>query len=115
MYTLTEAQEALRLPSHKLIQDVETCWGSTYDMLKRIVEQQQPLCNMLVASKRKDLDLSDKEVTIIENIIQILEPMKKVTKLFSGETYVTLSGVLPAIRYIKGLLDEKKTSEKLSR
>ena len=34
--------------------------------------------------------------------------MKKVTKLFSGETYVTLSGVLPAIRYIEGVLNEKE-------
>ena len=30
------------------------------------------------------------------------------TDLESGETYVTLSGVLPAIRYIKGVLDEKE-------
>ena len=29
------------------LQDVQTIWGSTYDMLARILEQQQAICAVL--------------------------------------------------------------------
>ncbi|CAL9695311.1 unnamed protein product [Knipowitschia caucasica] len=37
---LKTKQEMLKLPSHKLINDVPTRWNSTYDMLERYLEQQ---------------------------------------------------------------------------
>ena len=93
---------------HKLIQDVDTRWGSTHDMLKRILEQQQPICNLLVATKKKELDLSDREITVVESLVKILEPIKQITESFSGEVYVTVSGILPAIRYIEGMLEDEE-------
>ena len=36
-------QELLNLPQHKLIASVATRWGSTYDMVSRIVERSKPL------------------------------------------------------------------------
>ncbi len=62
-YKLADEQEALDFPMHKLIQDVDTRWGSTHVMLTRIIEP------------------------------------------FSGEKYVTISGLLPAIWYIEGVLE----------
>ena len=64
-YSLANHQRILEVPEHTLIQDVETRWGSTHDMLKRILEQQQPISNLLIETK-KELDLSDHEVSIAE-------------------------------------------------
>jgi len=36
---LRKIQEDLNLPLHHLIQDISTCWNSTYYMLKRLLEQ----------------------------------------------------------------------------
>ena len=40
---LKEKQSQLGLPEHKLIGAVSTCWNSTYNMIERILEQQQAL------------------------------------------------------------------------
>ena len=36
---LVVAQEQKRLPVRKLKNDIVTCWGSTYDIVKRMLEQ----------------------------------------------------------------------------
>ena len=41
-------QKFLGLPEHQLINDCITRWGSTYEMLKRFIEQQQAICAMLL-------------------------------------------------------------------
>lgn len=40
-------QASLNLPQHKLIQDVETRWNSTYYMLKRFIEQRPAISQYL--------------------------------------------------------------------
>ena len=44
---LQKIQVSLNLPQHKLIQDVETRWNSTYYMLKRIIEQRASISQYL--------------------------------------------------------------------
>ena len=43
-YVLKEKQIALGIPQHSMIQDVETRWNCTYNMLERICEQQASIC-----------------------------------------------------------------------
>ena len=57
-----------------MIQDVETRWNSTYNMLERICEQQASICAALVDLKRVDLMLQDNDVKIMENLVEILKP-----------------------------------------
>ena len=44
---LRQIQTLLNLPQHKLIQDVETRWNSSYYMLKRIIEQRAAISQYL--------------------------------------------------------------------
>ena len=57
-----------------MIQDIETRWNSTYNMLERICEQQASICAALVDLKRVDLMLQDNDVKIMENLVEILKP-----------------------------------------
>jgi len=38
---LRKIQKDLNLPLHHLIQDISTCWNSTYYMLERLLEQKR--------------------------------------------------------------------------
>ena len=49
---LEEKQERLELPKHKLIQGVSTRGNSTYEMLKRITEQQAAISAVLLGSRK---------------------------------------------------------------
>ena len=35
-----------------MLQNVETRWGSTYQMIERILEQQQAICSVLVEDRK---------------------------------------------------------------
>lgn len=62
-------QEVLGLPQHKLINSVATQWGSTYDMLARVVEQQQAISAVL-AEDRKDWLVSEMKRVISNDFAQ---------------------------------------------
>ena len=49
---LVIAREQKNLPTHKLIADVSTRWGSTFDMVGRIMEQQEAI-RLVLAVDRK--------------------------------------------------------------
>ena len=61
-------QEALDKPKHKLLQEVDTRWNSTYDMIERVMEQQVPICATLIEMKRMDLIPKDTECRLLEEI-----------------------------------------------
>ena len=46
-HILTEKQDALGLDKHKFLQEVDTHWNSTFDMVQRVLEQQSPICSTL--------------------------------------------------------------------
>lgn len=49
---LREKQHILGLPQHNLTGDVVTRWGSTFDMISRILEQQQALSAVLAEDRK---------------------------------------------------------------
>ena len=66
MSKLREKQKLLGLPEHQLIIDCITRWGSTYEMLKRSIEQQQAICAMLLEDgDNRSLIPSTDEITTI--------------------------------------------------
>ena len=49
---LRQKQSELKLKQYQLLSDVQTRWGSTQDMITRILEQQQALCTVLAEDRK---------------------------------------------------------------
>ena len=99
-HILQTKQEALEKPKHKLIQEVDTRWNSTYDMVERVMEQQVPICATLIEMKRMDLLPKDTECRLLEGVLKVLKPFKDVTVQVSAEKYVTTSAIQPLIHHL---------------
>ena len=97
---LKTKQKLLELPVHKLVIDVQTRWNSAFDMLSRYVEQQPAIMAVLMDKNiRKNISdvstLSEQDVTYVENIIAVLDPLKTVTTLLCDAKSPTASLILP--------------------
>ena len=89
-------QELLKLPQHKLIASVATRWGSTYDMVSHIVEQQQAISAVLAEDQKNWYRMpSDSE------FLRLLKPLSTLTDALSGEKQVTISAILPVLKHIQ--------------
>lgn len=97
---LSDKQKMLQLPSHKLVQDVTTRWNSSHDMLERYLEQQAAVFAALTDGSLKKkikevVTLSDTDVQLADDVVQVLKPLKTITILMSSEKMPTLSMILP--------------------
>ena len=99
-YIVEQKQEALELPKHKFIQDEETRWNSTLDMISRILEQQAALCATLAEVKKMDLLPTACEFKLLEDLVEVLKPFKDITSQLSGEKYVTISIIKPILHHV---------------
>ena len=70
-------QSCLNIDNHKLIQEVETRWNSSFYMLERIVEQEEAVRTALCLINRNDLTISSEEVEVVKGIIEVLQPLKQ--------------------------------------
>ena len=98
---LESKQLLLDLPKHKLIQDVATRWNSTYDMFTRYIEQQPAIFATLlskdVKKNAKDIvTLSDDDLKAIDDLVNVLKPMKNLTTLMCDSKHPTVSLIHPA-------------------
>ncbi|KAI1882625.1 hypothetical protein AGOR_G00236810 [Albula goreensis] len=98
--TLAVKQEMLDIPKHKLIYDVTTHWITIHDMLERYVEQQPAIHSAVldkaVKKSAKDIAmLTDNELQLAEELVQLLNPLKTMTTLLGSETSPTSSMILP--------------------
>ena len=109
---LREKQESLGLPSHKLIGNVVTRWGSTYAMISRIIEQQQPISAVLTEDRKNWHKMfTDEEFKVIEALSAVLEPLSYLTDALSGEKTVTLSAIHPVMKHIIDVLTMHKDTD----
>ncbi len=101
VYSLKKKQEDLHHPQKNLIQDVSTRWNSSYYMVARVIEQQQPLCAALIELKKTDLmpDLmpSDIEFTTMEIYVEVMKPLATITEAIGAQKWVTISTVRPLL------------------
>ena len=93
-------QESLHLPAHKLIIDVSTHWNSAFDMLECYIEQQAAVMAVLMDKDiRKNLSdvptLSEQDITVLEQAIQIPEPLYSFITLLCDAHMPTVSLILP--------------------
>ena len=97
---LESKQKALGLPIHKLIQDVKTRWNSSYDMASRYLEQQPAIYATLLSKDIKKnakdiITLSDSDVKLAEELVNVLKPLKTVTTIMCDEHAPTVSVIHP--------------------
>lgn len=97
---LRNKQTLLSLPSHKLINDVQTRWNSSYDMIERYLEQQPAIEAALltkdIKKNAKDVHvLSDDDVASAEYAMTVFGPLKTITTVISDSKSPTLSMIHP--------------------
>ena len=93
-------QSSLSLPVHKLMIDVSTRWNSAYDMVHRYLEQQPAIAATLLSNDIKknvhQLDtLSNADIKLAEDLLQVLKVLKDVTTTLCDEKIPTVSMILP--------------------
>ena len=112
---LRQKQEELGLPQHKIIGDVATRWGSTYEMVSRIVEQQQAVSAVLAEDRKNWYRMpTDAEFSVLEGLVEVLKPLSYLTNALSGEKQVTASAVLPVMKHEESKLSAASTDSQLA-
>uniref|UniRef100_A0A673G4Z9 BED-type domain-containing protein n=1 Tax=Sinocyclocheilus rhinocerous TaxID=307959 RepID=A0A673G4Z9_9TELE len=112
---LAKKQTDLSSPDHKLIHDEPTRWNSSYDMVERSLEQQQVVCAVLAEDRKKwYLMPKDSDITVLETVKAVLEPLSPFTDALSGEKHTTLSSVLPLLWKIYECLSHEQSDSALA-
>lgn len=115
---MASKQVLLELPKHKLIQDVSTCWNSTYYMFSRYIEQQPAVfATPLSKDVKKDLKdvvtLYDNDLKAAEELILVLKPMKTLTTLICDSKHPTISFIHPSMEILKQQMAPKDSDSNL--
>ena len=114
MEKLKELQVQLKLPEHKLVSSCPTRWNSTYYMLHRLLEQKSPVSVMCASPGGPRISLSVYEWSILEELVEILQPLEEATRELSAEKTVSCSKVIPLLNAIlcklrKHIYDDDET------
>ena len=89
--TLWNVQKQLKVPEHKLVQEVSTRWNSTYLMFERIVEQSEAITTALCLLGQNHLCLKNEDKEYIPGCLKVLKPFLEAAKYISGDKYVSFS------------------------
>jgi len=95
---LKNYQIQMGLPQLKVKQDVSTRWNSSLIMMEKLFEIKAPLSAALTTLPRAPNGLTAIEWELIEDCIPLLKPFESMTTELSGQTYPTLSMVIPLLR-----------------
>ena len=107
-------QTRLNLPDHKLIQQVDTRWNSTYYMLQRYLEQHEAIKTTLCLLDRSDLMIPTPHNSALEEVVKILGPFENVTRELSSDKYTSVSKIVPISRCLQRLVSNKMTTRPLA-
>lgn len=109
----TIAANALRKATHfKLIQSVDTRWNSTFAMLVRFISLSKEVGSILLSIPESPEMLTASEMQLSNEIVEVLQPLEKVTRELCGEQFVTASKVIPLINCLKNKYDKLHASLK---
>jgi len=107
-HNLRRIQESLNIPQHKLKQDVQTRWNSTFYMLKSVQEQKMALA-AYAAENSNVQQLSSHQLDIMKRVIEILSPIEEITRSISADL-ASVSIIIPYLRILIRAL-EKNTDD----
>ena len=93
---LESTQLELGLPTHSLVTDCPTQWGSKKRMVLRVLEQQQAIRQVLSGDcKAEHLIPTWQDVDVLESVQAAVGPLADFTDMLSGEQLVTVSSINP--------------------
>ncbi|XP_065152040.1 zinc finger BED domain-containing protein 4-like [Paramisgurnus dabryanus] len=105
---LVEMQGLMGRPTLKLIQEVDTRWNSTFDMLQRLYDQREPVAAALSNLNNDTAPLTSIDYDIIQQSLSVLQPFKFATTEMSEEKRVSASKLIPLYRMLQHKLAQKK-------
>ena len=91
------------MKNHKLHNDCATCWNSTFIMMERLYEQRIPVQAVLNdeettrPAQKKTLAMKNCQWDLMEQLIPMLRPLAKATKMMCGQEHVGLSFIYPVL------------------
>lgn len=95
---LASAQAELGLPSHQLITETPTRWGSRQKMIERVLEQEKAIARVLGSDKKtRQLVPTWQDIDVMESINKAVSPLQEFTDALSGEAYVSVSYLKPVL------------------
>jgi hAT family C-terminal dimerisation region len=98
---LVQLQVSLKLPKHRILQDVQTRWNSTYYMLERLYEQRQALAAYVAEYDCPEFGSLDPEKwNLVDKIIRVLRQFEIFTREISSEAS-TIGDIIPIVAMIK--------------
>ncbi|XP_077972379.1 zinc finger BED domain-containing protein 4-like [Styela clava] len=101
---LQDIQQSLDLPVHAIVQSIPTRWNSALHMLQRVLEQKRSLSWYSAEHGHIQNSLpNEHEWSLIENLIETLEPFNRVTLDISRKD-ATISLIIPSVGVLKLLL-----------
>lgn len=106
-----DCQQACSMPAHKLIQDVETRWNSTFLMLQRLVEQRKAIIMFSIDHGGYD-SLTAAEWKLADRLVSLLQPFYEATLEISSDDAAT-SLVIPIITMLLGKMQITETDRGL--
>jgi len=89
----------------KLLQDISTCWNSTYYMLDRFVELEYAIRGTLRLLDNPPNGLTTDEWTIVKELIQVLRPFEEATNAVSGSKYMTAFIIIVIAQGLKSICE----------
>ncbi|XP_017474208.1 PREDICTED: zinc finger BED domain-containing protein 1-like [Rhagoletis zephyria] len=90
---LKEVQTTMNKPQLKLKMEVQTRWNSTFHMIQRLIEVQEPLEATIGVLHNPISILAANEWEVLNEISQLLKPFEDLTMEMSAEQYVTVSKI----------------------
>ncbi len=86
-------------------------------MVKRLLEQENAVRVVLSADRKlSHLVPSWQDMEVLQSINSALSPLSSLTDILSGETYVTVSAVLPMLQLIESnILKEEDSDTQLTK
>ncbi|XP_066964239.1 zinc finger BED domain-containing protein 4-like [Macrobrachium rosenbergii] len=103
---LTEVQRQQNIPEHKLIQEVQTRWNSTFYIFERMIEQHQAVTTVLCLLGKNEMCPSAQVIEEIKGTVKVLKPFETATREVSADLPLTISKIIPMARSLQETLSK---------
>lgn len=103
---------SLVYPTHPLITESPTRWGSRQQMIEQVLEQEKSIARVLGSEKKnRHLVASWQDIDVLKSVNEAVSPLQEFTDALSGEAYVSVSYLKPVLHLFKNSLLQPEEGE----